>query len=202
MKYSLSLSKKTGTVKKIIYYATTNDGKFDEVKRYIDEHEPTIELKQLNKDFPEIQTEDQKAIALDKSNQAWNYVKQPVLVDDAAVYFDHYNNFPGTLTKFVFHGIGFEGLLKLAEIDNSATKLLCMVYKESDKEQHIFEGKCKGRIVRPKVFESHPKLPYDAIFVPDGSDKPMAQLRGTEEEKKYAYRLLALKKFLNWYRTK
>jgi XTP/dITP diphosphohydrolase len=189
-------------VKKIIYYATTNAGKFDEVKRYFNANEPKIELKQLDKDFPEIQTVDQKSIAIDKATQAWNYIKQPVLVDDAAIYFDHYNKFPGTLTKFVFHGIGFEGLLKLVEIDNRATKLLYMVYKENDEEQHIFEGICKGKIIRPKIFESHPALPYDAIFVPDETDKTMYQLRGTNEEHKYAYRLLALEKFLKWHNSR
>jgi len=188
-------------VKKTIYYATTNAGKFDELKRYIKSNEPSIELKQFDKDLPEIQTIDQKAIALDKAQQAWNHLHQPVLIDDSGIYFDHYNNFPGTLTKFIYHGIGFEGLLKLTEDDNRATKRLYMVFKDSDEEQHIFEGICPGTIVRPESFDSHPSLPYDAIFKPNGADKTMALMRGTDEEKKYSYRLQALRKFLDWYKT-
>lgn len=184
-----------------IYYATTNAGKFDEVKRYFCEHEPLINLKQFDQEIPEIQTLDQQAIAIDKANQAWRKLKKPVLVDDAGIYFDHYNNFPGVMSKFVFHGIGFEGILKLTEIDNRATKRLSMVYKENDEEHHLFEGTTKGLIIRPKTFESHASLPYDAIFQPAGSDKVMGLLRGTEEEKKYAYRLKALQKFLKWYKT-
>jgi len=189
-------------MKKIIYYATGNSGKFDELNRYLETHEPTIKLNRFDKDLPEIQTLDQKAIALDKAQQAWNLLKKPVLVDDSGIYFDHYDNFPGTLTKFVYYGLGFEGLLKLTEDDNRATKRLFMVFKDCYDTQEIFEGICRGTIVRPESFEAHPKLPYDAIFKPEGADKTMALMRGTDEEKKYSYRLQALRKFLEWYKKK
>ena len=188
--------------KKIIYYATGNAGKFDELKRYVKAHEPMIELKQFDKDLPEIQSFDQKAIAIDKATQAWNALHHPVLTDDSGVYFDHYNNFPGTMTKFVYYGIGLEGLLRLAEVDNRATKRLYMIYKECDETQEIFEGVSTGIIVKPDKIEAHPKLPYDDIFMPDGANKTMAKIRGTDEEKKYAYRLKALRKFLEWYKSR
>jgi non-canonical purine NTP pyrophosphatase (RdgB/HAM1 family) len=187
-------------MKKRIFYATTNAGKFDEIKRYTSEHEPSIEFKQFDQDIPEIQSINQEAIAIDKAETAWKLLKEPVLVDDAGIYFDHYNEFPGTLSKFIFRGLGFEGLLKLVEDDNRATKRLYMIYKDNDDDHHIFEGVCKGKIVRPEKFLAHSTLPYDAIFVPDGSDKTMGQIRGTDEEKKYAYRLLALQKFLIWFK--
>lgn len=185
-------------MKKRIFYATTNTGKFEEIKRYAQEHVPSIEFSQFDQDIPEIQSTNQEAIAIAKAEKAWELLKEPVLVDDAGIYFDHYNEFPGTMSKFVFYGLGFEGLLKLVEDDNRATKRLFMVYKENDETHHIFEGICTGKIIRPKKFESHVTLPYDAIFVPDGTDKTMGQLRGTPEEKKYAYRLRALQKFLAW----
>jgi XTP/dITP diphosphohydrolase len=189
-------------MKKVIYYATTNTGKFDEVKRYINKHEPSIDLLPFTEDLPEIQTTDQRVIAIDKANQAWQALKKPVLVDDSGIYFDHYNNFPGTLSKYVFYGIGFEGILKLTENDNRATMRLFMIYKESDQGYEIFEGITKGKIVHQTTLPSHPSLPYDAIFMPDGADKVMGLIRGTDEEKKYAYRLKALQKFLEWYKAR
>ena len=189
-------------MKKRIFCATTNMGKFDEIKRYANEHEPLIEFKQFDQDLPEIQSMNQEVIAIDKAEQAWKLLKEPVLVDDAGVYFDHYNEFPGTMSKFIFHGLGFEGLLKLVEDDNRASLRLYMVYKDNEADHHIFEGVCKGKIVRPKKFQAHIGLPYDAIFVPDGSDKPMGEIRGTQEEKQYAYRLRALQKFLIWFKNK
>ena len=187
-------------VKKEIYYATGNAGKFEEVKRFIESHEPAIKIKQFDEDLPEIQTMDQRSIAIDKAKKAWNKLQEPVLIDDSGIFFDAYNRFPGTLTKFIYHGIGYEGLLKLVEDNNRAKFLLYMIYTEKENEHHIFEGKCEGQVIRPKRFDAHPGLPYDAIFLPDGSNKTYAQLRGTDEEKKFAYRLRALQKFLDWFK--
>ena len=187
--------------KKIIYYATGNTGKFAEVKRYIQEFAPQIELKQLDNDFPEIQTMDQRAIALDKAKQAYAKINAPVLIDDSGIYFEKYKNFPGTLTKFIYHGIGYEGLLKLAE-NSRATFLLYMLYTEKPGIHFLFEGKCEGKVVRPESFEARPGLPYDAIFLPDGSEKTYAQLRGTPQEHEFAYRLRAVKKFVEWYQQR
>jgi hypothetical protein len=41
---------------KRIWYATTNHGKFEEVKRYITAHEPSITLQQLDTELHEIQS--------------------------------------------------------------------------------------------------------------------------------------------------
>ena len=199
-KRMLMSQKKINHPPKTIFYSTTNVGKFEELHRYIKNHikMPPFELKQFDQEIPEIQSIDQKAIAINKAQKAWELCKKPVLVDDSGIYFEHYNNFPGTLSKFIFHGIGFEGLLKLTEVDNRAYLKLFMIYKENEKEHHIFEGITKGSIIRPEEFEAHPALPYDAIFLPAGSNKTMAKIRGTEEEQNFSYRIKALKKFIEF----
>jgi len=186
--------------KRIIYYATTNIGKWDEVQRYVAEHEPTIQLKQFNQEIDEIQSFDQKKIALEKANTAWKMLQKPLIIDDSATYFEHYNNFPGTLTKFVYFGIGYEGLLRLAQPDNRCTRRLYLVYKDNETDHQMFLGECKGLVVEPKGPELPSKLPYDAIFQPLGATKTMAEIRGTDEEIKYSYRLQALKDFLEWWK--
>lgn len=185
-------------MKKEIYYATGNVGKFDEVKRFLEKNNPEIELKQLTDELIEIQTMDQKAIAISKAEQAWDTIKKPVIVDDSGIYFAAYNNFPGTLTKFIYHGIGYEGIFKLVEDNNQALRRIYLVFKDSDNGHQVFEGTCQGKIVRPKVLPLNSLLPYNAIFQPDGSNKTSEQLHGTPEEPKFAYRLKALKKFLNF----
>ena len=204
-KFLLLLFKKTIPknipINKDIWYATTNKSKFEEVKRFIKKHEPSIQLKQLDKDIPEIQTLDQKAIALDKAKLAWEIIKEPILVDDSAMYFEPYNHFPGTMSKFVHQGIGLEGLLKLAPQGTKAYFLLHLVYIENSQEPQVFEGRCDGIIVEPHQAPFHPKLPYDAIFKPNGCDKTYAELRGTDEEHLFAYRLRAFKKFIEWFKN-
>ena len=96
-----------------IYYATGNSGKFEEAQDCIKKHAPFIELKQLDVDIEEIQTLDQETIALDKARKAFKTVGKPVLVDDAGIFFDKYQNFPGTLSKFIFKTLCFDGVFKL-----------------------------------------------------------------------------------------
>ena len=182
-----------------IYYATSNSGKFAEVKNYLAEFAPHISLKQFDRDLPEIQTLDQRAIAVNKAQQAWNILQKPVLVDDAGVFCEKYNQFPGTLTKFVYEGIGFEGLLKLLEHNDKAAFVLQLVYMTGPDDYHVFEGRCEGRIVHPGSFDAPPSLPYCAIFAPTGSEKTLSQLMVTGEDRNYNHRIQALKKFLAWH---
>ena len=188
-------------MKKEIYYVTTNSGKFEEVESYIKKHEPTIELKKFEAEIPEIQTLDQKTIAVDKALSAWEILQKPLLVDDAAIYFEKYNKFPGTLSKFVSQGIGHEGIKKLFEDGDKAYFLLYMTYIDGPDSFKIFEGKCEGTLKKPKEFYGNPNLPYDCVFMPKGIDKTYAQLRNTPEANKYLYRLRALQSFLNWYKN-
>lgn len=194
------LKLKTTNIKKEIYYATSNPGKFDEVKRFIEEHAPSIELKQFNEDLVEKQTSDAKSIAISKSKQAWEKLKKPILVDDSGIYFNQYHNFPGTMTRYVYEGIGYEGIFSLLTKDPSAYFLLYMVFIDENNLE-IFQGKCEGKIIKPKNFDAPPGLPYDAIFLPDGSKLTYSQLRNTPDEKKYAYRLKAVMKFLEWFKN-
>ena len=182
-----------------IYYATGNKGKFNEVKIVIDELAPEIELVQYSEDIPEIQSLDQKKVALDKAKKAWAILKAPVIVDDSGMFLEAYNNFPGTLTKFIFQGIGFEGLFKLAEKNNNAAFILNMVYLESPESYKMFEEKCTGKVVDTKR-EPIKGFPLYPIFIPTGSIKPYADLLGSEELEKYNIRVQAIKSFLRWYK--
>jgi non-canonical purine NTP pyrophosphatase (RdgB/HAM1 family) len=184
---------------KKLYYVTSNSGKFQEVSTYLSEHCPHIELEQLDFDIEEIQTDDQMKIAIDKAKKAWNFAKKPLLIDDAAIYFNRYTKFPGTMSKFVSLGMGFEGIKRIFDEGDKAYLLLYMVYIDGPESYKVFEGRCDGYLTKPKTFDAHPNLPYDAYFVPDNEKLTYAQIRNTPLAAKYLYRLQALKKFLEWY---
>jgi non-canonical purine NTP pyrophosphatase (RdgB/HAM1 family) len=182
-----------------LYYATGNSDKFETVARFIEKNFPHIVLKPCVQDFVEIQSYDQKSVALDKARQAWNFLQEPVLVDDSGVYFEKYNKFPGVLTKYIYQGIGLEGLLKLVEPGDCATFRLHLVYWYGPEQYEIFEGFCAGKITNQKEFIGTLQFPYDTLFIPDGTDKTYAELRQLNEHDAYDYRIQALKSFLYWY---
>jgi non-canonical purine NTP pyrophosphatase (RdgB/HAM1 family) len=179
-----------------ICYVTGNNGKFQEVRDFLAyEHSP-VELEQQPFPMFEIQSMDQKAVALDKARQAYAVLKRPLIVDDAAIYFNKYNQFPGVFTRYVYMGIGMDGIFKLVKPGDRAYFLLHLVYIDAQGQEQVFEGRCDGTIVHPAVFKAHPDLPFDDIFLPDGSDLSYAELFGTPAFAQFAYRLKAIRTFL------
>lgn len=183
-----------------LYYATGNSGKFGEVKEFMQKSHPEIELKQVDVELEELQTLDQQSIARSKAQQAWRILQKPVIVDDAGLYFEAYNRFPGTLTKFVYQGIGLEGILKLVEHDHRAYYLVYIAYADGPETCQLFEGRCYGSIVPPRDFLAPSGLPFDDIFVPQGSDKTYAQLRKDGYIDQVSARIQAVRKFLSLYK--
>lgn len=184
-----------------IYYATGNSGKFEEASHFIASNAPSIELKAHVVDIDEIQSLDVRIITLDKVHKAWSLIKKAVLIDDAGIYLEGYNNFPGTLSKYVYEGIGFEGIFKLCSDNQRGYFLLNLAYCDGETTE-CFEGKIFGSIVRPLSFNAHKTLPFTAIFKPDGSTKTLADLRGSKEYSSYNPRHQALEKFLEWFTKK
>lgn len=188
--------------KKILYYVTTNAGKFAEVQDYFQRHMPSVTLEQFSADLPEIQSLDQLEIARDKANRAWALAQKPLLLDDAGIYFEKYRQFPGTLSKFVWQGIGFEGIKCLIDTGDRAFFLLFMMYCDGPESVYAFEGRCDGHLIKPDISDADPRLPYDTFFVPDGFDLSYAQIKKYNHDGRYdavIYRLRALEKFITWY---
>lgn len=185
-------------MKNEIYYVTGNAGKFEEVSEFFQKKCPELNIKQYSLDIDEIQSLDQEAVVRDKVKKAFAVLNKPLLLDDGGIFFEAYNQFPGTLSKFVFQGLGFKGLFKLVEEDNRAAFILQLAYTDG-KQIQLFEGICRGTVVIPSDLSSHPQLPFTAIFKPNGSDKTLAELRYTPDFFHYSFRQQALKKFVEWY---
>lgn len=182
-----------------LYYATGNSDKFETVYKYLEANLPHVTLKPCVQDFPEIQSYDQRAVAIDKARQAWDYLKKPVLVDDAGIYFEKYRDFPGVLTKFVYRGIGIDGLCKLVAPGDKAIFRLHMVYWYGPEQYEVFIGECHGHIIHQSKFITGENSPYDQIFAPNERTQTFAELLVLGEAEPYNYRIHALKKFLHWY---
>lgn len=183
-----------------IYYATGNQMKFDEAQEFFKKYLPHITLKQCDKDFDEIQTLDQKAVALHKAQQAWDYLRKPVLTEDAGVYFEKYHKFPGTLTKFIFKGIGYEGIFRLVDHNDPASFKFVLIFVYGPDQYHIFEASCHGKMIHTTQFERmYESAQFDPIFVPDSQTRTYDELRRAGLLEQYNYRAHGLKKFSEWF---
>jgi len=180
-----------------IIFVSSNPGKIEEVSKHLKNFGIEVVGKVL--ELPEVSSDDQEKVAKEKSKHAARVVGKPVITEDTGLYFDAYKNFPGTHPKFIFESIGYEGIFKLLQGKVRKASFKTMVsYCEPGKEPKVFAGICKGTITSEAKGESHPRLPYDSIFIPDGDTRVFAEM--TKEEKaKYSHRAKAIEKFAKWF---
>jgi non-canonical purine NTP pyrophosphatase (RdgB/HAM1 family) len=186
-------------MKRTVYFVTSNTAKIEEVMAYLKVHAcPFLELRHESLDIEEIQTLDQQSLTRDKARKAWAALKKPILIDDGAIYFARYNNFPGPLAKFVAQGLGFEGLKRIIEDGDRATRVLYLAYCDGG-EPVLFEGRSEGTLVIPDEI-GDPRFPYNSFFIPDGAEQTNEHMRGLiAQHGKEFYRIKALQKFLAWF---
>ena len=83
-----------------ITLVTGNKHKAKEVERILN---IPLEIKEIELD--EIQEINLEKVALHKLNQAYELVKEPVIVDDVSVEIDAWNGFPGPLIKWLLKSV-------------------------------------------------------------------------------------------------
>ena len=155
-----------------ITFVTGNKAKVREVERILN-----ISLEVSNIEIDEIQEIDLEKVALNKLNQAFSIVKNPVIIDDVSVEIDAWNGFPGPLIKWLLK-VGDNNasvLLKLLknETNRSAKARLAIGFHDG-KKAHIFIGEVKGTIA-PEI-RGENGFGWDPVFIPDGYNQTFAEM--------------------------
>jgi XTP/dITP diphosphohydrolase len=101
-----------------IRFVTTNPGKVREAREYL-----TDPVEQLEFDTPEIQSSDLGAVAAHKARAAYEHAGEPVFVDDAGLFIEAFDGFPGPYSSYVHETVGVERVWRLtsAEDDRAAS---------------------------------------------------------------------------------
>lgn len=174
------------TLMKRIYFVTGNQGKIIEAKEILKVEIIPVRIEKLD----EVQTNDPLECVSKKAISAFNLFKKPVLVDDTSLFFSSLNGLPGVFIDYFMDAFGNDGLLRLLvnEKDRTAVAQTSLCYFDG-KESLVVFGKVKGRISEEKKGENG--FGWDAIFVPDGSEKTFAEM-SIEEKNKISMRRLAL----------
>ena len=145
---------------------------------------------------------DQEEVAKEKARAAAKELGQTVITEDTGLYLEAYENFPGTYSKFVFLGVGLNGILKLLEDKPRNAHFETIVgYCEPGNEPMVFVGICKGEITEEVHQPITHGVPYDSIFIPEGESRTFSEM--TKEEKaKYSHRAKAINKFAEWFNAR
>lgn len=184
---------------KTIYFITGNKGKFSEVKEKLKSLDITVVQENLG--YPEVQETSLKEVAGYGVEHIKKRFPHPFIIEDAGLFVDALEGFPGVYSKYVFFTIGCKGILKLLEDKKRRTAIFKSVYaySESNKKPLFFIGECQGIIAKKERGEGG--FGYDPIFIPDSETKTFAEM-STEEKNTFSHRGKALDKLIDFLKEK
>ncbi len=162
-----------------IWFLTTNQGKVDEARDYFSKH--GIPVRQLEFEATEPQADDLEVVALSKIEQAIPHLPDPtdmLLVEDAGLFIDALNGFPGVYSSYVLETLDVHGILKLmnhlhsedpiqdGNLRSAEFRAVAILYKNG--QTIVAEGVCPGRIAHEPVVGKG--FGFDPIFIPADLD--------------------------------
>lgn len=137
-----------------------------------------IKLNHSDLDIDEIQSVEVEEVARHKAKQAYELLKEPVIVEDTGLYFEELNGLPGALIKFFVKKLTLEQICSLVKENRRAKAVTCIAYFDGE-EVRFFIGETEGEIAEePRGTNG---FGWDPIFIPKGYERTFAEL--TDEEK-------------------
>jgi XTP/dITP diphosphohydrolase len=107
----------------VLNYVTTNPGKVREATDYLGD-----DVAQLDFDYTEIQSPDLGPIAARGAREAYRHADAPVLVDDAGLFVDVLDGFPGPYSAYVEGTVGIERVQTLVDgAENRRAAFRCVL---------------------------------------------------------------------------
>jgi len=182
---------------RLAFFVTGNVHKFNEARLILAEYKVATAM--LKIEAIEIQDDSLENIAKASATDAAKNCGLPVIVEDAGLFVEALNGFPGPYSSYVYRTVGTRGILKLMEnVDRRDAHFQSVVaFSSPEGAPKCFHGKTKGKISR----EERGKFGFgfDPIFEPSGRDKrTFAEMTATEKNQ-HSHRAEALRKFAKWY---
>jgi len=187
---------------KVIFFATNNIHKFNEARKVLSDQ--GLAAGMLRVKAVEIQNDKLSEIASASAVDAFKRCHLPVIVEDAGLFVEALNGFPGPYSAYVYKTLGNAGLLKLMENVKCRTAKFqsAIAYCDNVSSSTVcFEGESFGEITtEERKGNVRSSFGFDPIFQPWGSAQTFAEMT-IEEKNDFSHRAEAICKFVEWYKT-
>ncbi|MEE6209621.1 RdgB/HAM1 family non-canonical purine NTP pyrophosphatase [Salarchaeum sp. III] len=173
-------------------FVTTNQGKVREAREYLAD---LTAVEQFDYDYTEIQSDSLADIAAAGAEEAFEAAggDEPVIVDDAGLFVEELDGFPGPYSAYVEDTLGIDRVWELAQsLDDRRAAFRCTVAYADGDVVETFDGAVSGTLVAPRGSGG---FGYDPIFEHD--DETFAEM-GTEKKNALSHRGRALAKLADW----
>ena len=162
-----------------LIYATTNKHKLASAKQALAGTNINLIMPDgVLPDVPEIQSDDQAVVSVDKALKYYELLKRPLVVMDSGLFIDELGGFPGVYTKYALDTIGIDRIIQLLGGAARAYTQRTITYFDGDKPQ-TFTLKLHGILLKEPRGDNGRN--YDKYFLPDGKNKTLAEM--TDDEK-------------------
>jgi XTP/dITP diphosphohydrolase len=186
---------------KVLYFITSNKGKYNEAKEKFSEIS-SIDIIQKNLNYPEIQADSLEEVIEYGIEYLKERVDEPFIIEDAGLFIDHLKGFPGVYSAYVFKTIGCQGILNLldgVEIHkrNAHFKSVIGFYNPGSDKLMMFKGICEGKI--SLEMRGTNGFGYDPIFIPKGENKTFGEM-SVEEKNIFSHRGKSFEKLIGFFK--
>ncbi|PSQ11654.1 non-canonical purine NTP pyrophosphatase [Halobacteriales archaeon QS_5_70_15] len=183
----------------MLRYVTTNEGKVREAREYLEAVEP------LSYDYTEIQADDLGAVAAHGARDAFLAGgEDPVIVDDAGLFVERFDGFPGPYSAYVEDTLGVERVGHVAREAGATDAAFRCVIAYCDGEpfeatpEPVDHGDRRGHDLDAEVRGS--AITDDTVA---GGDLPVKLFKMSAAEKNaVSHRGRALAKFAEWFQSR
>ncbi len=186
---------------KVVFFATGNINKFNEARSILNSYGFAVAMLRVKGD--EIQSDSLKEIAKTSAVNAFKRSRLPIFVEDAGLFIEALNGFPGPYAAYIYKTIHNSGILRLMEnVANRHARFQSVIAycDETLCEPECFDGESKGEITLiERRQQGKSAFGFDPIFQPVGSSKTFAEMT-IEEKNCYSHRAMAMRKFAEWYK--
>jgi len=182
----------------VIHVLTQNKGKFREFLELSKEH--GVVLKQLPSPKVEVQLRSLEDIATYAASVALVEWGVPLFVEDAGLFIEALNGFPGPYSSYVYKTLGVDGILKLmgGVKDRRAYFKSVIALAIPGEGIRIFTGIVRGSIALEA--RGTGGFGFDPIFIAEGMERTFAEL-SISEKNKLSHRGKAFASMVKWLRT-
>jgi len=180
---------------------TGNKHKVQEAQNILEKYNIKISVKPLELEKIEIQSDSLEEIVrfavnwIIERNNKCNF-----FLEDAGLFVDALNGFPGPYSSYVLKTISYDGILKLMEgIEDRSAKFQSVIGLCFENEVRIFKGEVHGRISHEA--RGNKGFGFDPIFIPNGYSKTFAEM-DLELKNSMSHRGKSIKKMAEYLKKK
>jgi XTP/dITP diphosphohydrolase len=179
-----------------INFATGNPDKITEARMILEDYD--IEINAVDSKVREIQAASLEEIAADSAKTTADLLGESIVVEDAGLFIDSLNGFPGPYSSYVHRTVGCKGILQLmaGESDRNAAFHSAVSYCDPNSDPIVFTGETRGRISSTE--RSGRTFGFDPVFIPQELDGRAFSELDIIEKNRVSHRSRAFAKLASW----